>query len=196
MPFGLKKAGATYQRLMDKIFNDLLGRNMEVYVDDMVVKSQKAEHHPADLETVLARVRKHDLRLNPEKCVFGVGGGKFLSFMITQRGIEANPDKCEAILGMRSPACVKEVQQLNGRLAALSRFLSKLAEKVKLLFKLLKGAKTFEWDTTCESMFQQIKKDLSTLPVLASPPPQTPLLIYLAVAQTAIGPVLVYEKGR
>jgi len=73
---------------------------MEVYVNDLVVKSQKAEHHPADLETVLTRVRKRDLRLNPEKCVFGVGGGKFLSFMITQSGIEANPDKCKAILGM------------------------------------------------------------------------------------------------
>jgi len=110
MPFGLKNAVATYQRLMDKIFNDLLGKTMEVYVDDMVVKSQKAEHHSTDLETVLAKVRKHDLRLNPDNCVFRVGGGKFLGFMITQRGIEANPDKCEAILGMRSSACVKEVQ--------------------------------------------------------------------------------------
>jgi len=158
MPFGLKNAGATYQRLMDKIFNDLLGKTMEVYVDDMVVKSQKAEHHPADLESVLAKVRKHDLRLNPEKCVFGVGGGKFLGFMITQRGIEVNPDKYEAILGMRSPTCVKEVQQLNDKLAALSRFLPKLVKKVKPPFKLLTGAKTFEWDATCESMFQQIKK--------------------------------------
>jgi len=196
MSFGLKNVGVTYQRLMDKIFNDLLGKTMEVYVDDMVVKSQKAEHHPADLETVLARVRKHDLRLNPDKCVFGVGGGKFLGFMITLKGIEANPDKCEAILGMRSPACVKEVQQLNGKLAALSRFLPKLAKKARPLFKLLKGAKTFEWDTTCESMFQQIKKDLSTLPVLVSPLLQTPLLIYLVIAQTAISAVLVYEQGR
>jgi len=89
--------------------------------------------------------------------------------MITQRRIEANPDKCEAILGMRSPTCVKEVQQLNDKLATLSRFLPKLAEKAKLLFKLLKGAKTFEWDATCKSMFQQMKKDLSTLPILVSP---------------------------
>ena len=109
MSFGLKNAGATYQRLMYKIFHDLLGKIMEVYVDDMMVKSQKAERHPADLEAVLARVRKYDLRLNPEKCVFGVGEGKFLGFMITQRGIEANPDKCEAILGMRRPTCSKEV---------------------------------------------------------------------------------------
>jgi len=124
----------------------------------MVVKSQKAEHHLADLESVLARVRKHDLRLNPEKCIFGVGRGKFLGFMTTQRGIEANPDKCKAILGMRSSTCVIQVQQLNGKLAALSKFLPKLTEKAKPLFKLLKGAKTFEWDATCESMFQQIKK--------------------------------------
>jgi len=130
---------------MDKIFHDQLGKIMEVYVDDLVVKSQKAEHHPADLETVLTRVRKRDLRLNPEKCVFGVGGGKFLSFMITQSGIEANPDKCKAILGMWSRTCVKKVQQLNVKLAALSRFLPKLAEKAKPFFKLFKGAKTFEW---------------------------------------------------
>jgi len=78
MPFGLKNAGATYQRLMDKIFHELLGKTMEVYVDDMVVKSRAATQHAADLEAVFTKVRQHNLRLNPEKCFFGVGGGKFL----------------------------------------------------------------------------------------------------------------------
>jgi len=103
MLFGLKNADTTYQRLMDKIFQGLLGRTMEVYVDDMVVKSVKAKGQAADLEAVFDRVRKHDLRLNPEKCFFRVWGGKFLSFMITRRRIEANSDKCEAIVHMRVP---------------------------------------------------------------------------------------------
>jgi len=196
MSFGLKNARATYQWLMDKVFHELLGRTMEVYVDDMVVKSSQAVNHAADLEAVFGKVRRHNLRLNPDKCFFGVGGGKFLDFMITQRGIETNPNKCEAILKMRSLSCLKEVQQLNGRLAALSRFLPKLAEKAKPFFKVLKGAKMFVWDKTCEDTFASIKKDLSTLPVLTSPQSQAPLLVYLAVAQSVISSVLVYEEGR
>jgi len=143
MSFGLKNGGATYQRLMDKIFQGLLGRTMEVYIDDMVVKSAKAKGHAADLEAVFDQVRRHDLRLNPEKYFFGVGRGKFHGFMITQKGIEANPDKCEAIMHMRSPACLKEIQQLNGKFVALSYFLPRLVEKAKSFFRLLKGARVF-----------------------------------------------------
>jgi len=83
---------------------------MEVYVDDMVVKSVKVKQHVTDLEAVFSRVRRHEMCLNLEKCFFGVGGVKFLGFMITQRGIEVNLDKCEAILGMRSSTYLKEVQ--------------------------------------------------------------------------------------
>nr|KYP43561.1 Retrovirus-related Pol polyprotein from transposon 17.6 [Cajanus cajan] len=115
MPFGLKNAGATCQRLMDKVFHQQIGRNMEVYVDDMVVKTISAEDHATDLAEVFGQIRKHNMRLNPEKCVFGVQGGKFLGFMITNRGIEANPEKCKAIIQMQSPQNVKEVQRLAGR---------------------------------------------------------------------------------
>ncbi|KAL0420712.1 UNVERIFIED_CONTAM: hypothetical protein Slati_3094100 [Sesamum latifolium] len=103
MPFGLKNAGATYQRLMDKIFRPQLGRNMEVYVDDMLVKSKEVHHHVEDLEETFAALRKYRLKLNPGKCAFGVSGGRFLGFMVTQRGIEANPDKIKVILDMRPP---------------------------------------------------------------------------------------------
>lgn len=103
MPFGLKNAGVTYQRLMDKVFRDQIGRNVEVYVNDMVVKSQSINQHAVDLEEVLAQVRRYDMRLNLEKGTFGIEGGKFLGFMITHKGIEANPDKCNAILKMQSP---------------------------------------------------------------------------------------------
>ncbi|RDX86016.1 hypothetical protein CR513_32692, partial [Mucuna pruriens] len=94
MPFGLKNARATYQQLMDRVFQGSLGVDIEVYVDDMVVKSEKADEHCEVLER---------LRLNPEKCSFGVQAGKFLGFILTERGIEANPNNCQAIISMRSP---------------------------------------------------------------------------------------------
>jgi len=166
---------------MDKIFHELLGKTMELYIDDMVVKLVKAKQHATDLEAVFSKVRRHEMLLNPEKCFFGIKGGKFLGFMITQTGIEANRDKCEVILGMRSPTCLKEVQQLNNRLAALSRFIPKLTEKSKSFFRLLKGVKEFIWGDTCEHRFTQIKKDISALPI---------------VALLAINSVLVYEEWR
>ena len=122
MPFGLKNAGATYQRLMDRVFRGQIGRSMEVYVDDMVVKSQTAEDHVRDLGEVFRQLRKYNMRLNPEKCVFGVPAGKFLGFMLTARGIEANPDKCAAIVEMRSPKNLKEVQRLMGRVNGAADF--------------------------------------------------------------------------
>jgi len=129
MPFGLKYAGATYQRLMDKVLAPMLGRNVQAYVDDMVVTSQQKEQHVADLEELFTTIAKYRLKLNPEKCVFGVEAGKFLGFLLSERGIKENPEKCVAIIGMRNPISVKEVQQLTGRMAALSRFVSAGREK-------------------------------------------------------------------
>ncbi|KAL0444997.1 UNVERIFIED_CONTAM: Pro-Pol polyprotein [Sesamum latifolium] len=137
MPFGLKNAGATYQRLVDKIFYPQIGRNVEVYVDDMLVKSKKAADHVKDLEETFSVLRKYKLKLNPAKCVFGVQGGRFLGFMVTQRGIEANPLKIKAIIDMKAPTCLNEAQRLTGRIAALSRFISKSAEKSLPFFKTL-----------------------------------------------------------
>ena len=110
MPFGLKNAGATYQRLMDKVLAPMLGRNVHAYVDDMVVTSPDRKQHKTDLEELFATISQYRLKLNPEKCVCGVEAGKFLGFVLTERGIEANPDKCAAIIAMRSPTSVKEVQ--------------------------------------------------------------------------------------
>jgi len=110
MSFGLKNTGATYQRLMDKVVALMLGRNVQAYVDDMVVTSQERGRHIADLEELFATIAKYRLKLNPKKCIFGVEAGKFLGFLLTERGIEANPDKCATILAMRSSASVKEVQ--------------------------------------------------------------------------------------
>jgi hypothetical protein len=109
MPFGLKNAGATYQRLMDRVFSQQIGRNLEVYIDDMVVKTPEEGDHNKDLAEILTFVRKYNMRLNSVKCSFGVQAGKFLGFMLTRRGIEANPEKCQAIINVRSPTSVKEV---------------------------------------------------------------------------------------
>ncbi|KAL0405338.1 UNVERIFIED_CONTAM: hypothetical protein Slati_3847700 [Sesamum latifolium] len=153
MPFGLKNAGVTYQRLVDKIFHPQIGRNVEVYVDDMLVKSKKAEEHVKDLEETFSVLRKYKLKLNPAKCAFGVQSGRFLGFMVTQRGIEANPLKIKAIIDMKAPTCLNEAQRLTGRIPALSRFISKSAEKSLPFFKTLRKAKTFEWGTPCQLAF-------------------------------------------
>ncbi|XP_019055457.1 PREDICTED: uncharacterized protein LOC109115687 [Nelumbo nucifera] len=100
MPFGLKNTDATYQRLVNEVFKDQLDRNVEAYVDDMLVKSKKAKQHLADLKEVFGTLRKYKMKLNPTKCAFGVGLGKFPGFMVTQRGIEANLEKIQAILDM------------------------------------------------------------------------------------------------
>jgi len=132
MSFGLKNAEATYQRLMDYVFHDMIGRNIEVYVDDIVVKSDSCEQHVSDLKEVFQALRKYRMRLNLDKCAFEVGG-KFLGFMLTHQGIEANPEKCKAIAEMRSPNHLKEIQRLIGRLTSLSWFVPKLAEQRDLL---------------------------------------------------------------
>jgi len=194
MPFGLKNAGATYQRLMDKVFKDQIGKNMEVYADDIVVKSGEVEKHLRDLEEVFARIREYNIRLNPEKCVFGVKGGKFLGFMLTNRGIEANPDKCEAIMKMESPKNLKEVQRLVGKLTSLSRFLPILAEKTKPIVNLLKKSETFEWSEKCEQALSQIKSMVAEPPILVKPVSTQPVIVYLATSNEAIGATLIQEN--
>ena len=129
MAFGLRNAGATFQRLVNKVFKSEIGKTIEVYVDDMVVKSTEEEVHQNNLNKVFDLLRRHDIKLNPEKCSFGVQARKFLGFMLTRRGIEVNPEKCKAIMDMRSPVKAKEVQKLTGRIVSLARFLSCSADK-------------------------------------------------------------------
>nr|XP_025682159.1 uncharacterized protein LOC112783427 [Arachis hypogaea] len=173
------------------------GRNLEVYVDDMVVKTKVGHEHTDDLDEIFAQVRKYNMRLNPEKCAFGVRGGKFLGFILTSRGIEANPEKCKAILDMHSPTTVKEVQRLTGRLAALSRFLPCLAAKSFNFFQCLKKTtKQFSWDQQCEEAFSNLKQFLSKPPVLQKPKLGEPLYLYLFVTDTTISSVLITESNK
>nr|KYP55078.1 Retrovirus-related Pol polyprotein from transposon 297 family [Cajanus cajan] len=194
MPFGLKNAGATYQRLMNKIFSDHIGRSMEVYVDDMVVKSGDVSAHAQDLTEVFQALRHHQMRLNLEKCVFGVSGGKFLGFMLSNRGIEANPDKCQAILDMKSPGNLKEVQKLADQLTSLSRFLPCLAEIAKPILLFFKKAERVKCATECEISFQKFKERLGTPPILSKPVANLDMIVYLAVSGTSISVVIIQEK--
>jgi len=196
MPFGLKNASATYQRLMDRILAPMLGRNVQAYVDDMVVTSQERGRHTVDLEELFATIANYSLKLNPEKCVFGVEEGKFLGFLHTERGIEANPDKCAAILAMRSPASVKEVHQLTGQMAALSRFVSAGGDKGHPYFQCLKRNSRFVWTEECEAAFLKLKEYLAAPPVLCKPRTGVPLRLYFAVTEWAISVVLVQEQEQ
>ncbi|KAJ8477085.1 hypothetical protein OPV22_020812 [Ensete ventricosum] len=191
MPFGLKNAGATYQRLVNRMFKDQVGRNMEIYVDDMIVKSRHAETHLSDLEETFRTLRKYRMRLNPTKCTFGITAGKFLGFIVHQRGIDANPDKIKAIQEMQSPKTVKEVQRLAGRIAAMSRFISRAGDKSSVFLRALKSAKDFKWTPECEEAFHQLKSHLENLPQLASVKDGEPLGLYLAASNLAVSSVLV-----
>ena len=196
MPFGLKNAGATYQRLMDKVLTPMLGRNVQAYVDDMVVTSQERGRHTTDLEELFATIAKYRLKLNPEKCVFGVEAGKFLGFLLTERGIEANPDKCVVILAMRSLASVKEVQQLTGRMVALSRFVSAAGDKGHPYFQCLKRNNRFMWTEECEASFLKLKEYLAAPLVLCKRRTGVPLRLYFSVTEWAISAVLVQEQDQ
>ena len=157
MPFGLKNAGATFQRLVCLILKDQLGRNVEVYVDDAVVKSLQVSSHIEDLRETFVNLRKFGVKLNPEKCAFGVKGGKLLGFLVSQRGIEANPEKIRAILDMEPPRSTKDVQRLMGRMAALGRFLSRSAEKGLPFFKILRRLEGFLLIAEDQKAFDDLK---------------------------------------
>jgi hypothetical protein len=136
------------------MFSDQIGRTMEVYVDDMLVKSIKAEQHVQHLKETFEILKKYKMKLNPAKCAFSVYSGKFLGFMVSQRGIEANLEKIQALLDMKSPRTMKEVQSLAGRVASLSRFISKATDKCSPFFKELKRRKkNIDWTTECEQAF-------------------------------------------
>uniref|UniRef100_A0A2N9FT45 Uncharacterized protein n=1 Tax=Fagus sylvatica TaxID=28930 RepID=A0A2N9FT45_FAGSY len=193
MPFGLKNAGATYQRLMNKMFHHQIGQNVEVYVDDMLVKTKDERKHLEDLKETFETLRRYRMKLNPNKCVFGVSSGKFLGFMVSQRGIEANPDKIKAVLEMTPPRTTKEVQSLTGRVAALNRFVSRATDKCLPFFKTLR--KAFVWTDECQKSFEELKRYLTSPPLLSPSQQGEALSLYLAVSPTAVSSALIREDG-
>ena len=193
MPFGLKNAGATYQRLVTKMFKPLLGKTIEVYIDDMLVKSKERLDHAEHLQEAFELLRAYGMKLNPSKCAFGVSAGRFLGFMVTQRGIEANLAQLKAILESLAPASRKGVQQLTDLLAALGRFISRFTNRLKPFFVALKGANQAGWNEECDKALIAIKQYLAELPVLASPEAGETLFVYLAVSDVSVSAALFKE---
>ena len=194
MPFGLKNAGATYHRLVNRMFQKHIGATMEVYIDDMLVKSIATKSHIAHLSEVFQILRNYNMKLNPAKCAFGVSAGKFLGFIVNRQGIETNPNKIKVVLDMPSPLGIKEVQRLTGRITTLSRFVSRASDKCQPFFQVLK--KAFQWDTKCEEAFLALKTYLSSPPILVSPIEGELLTLYLVVSDFSTSVVLVRDKER
>ena len=169
---------------MNKMFTHQIRRNVQVYVDDMLVKSLHENDHLDDLQETFDTLRSYNMKLNPSKCVFGVTTGKFLGFMVSQRGIEVNPEKVRAIMKLGSPRTMKEVQSLNGKIAALNRFVSKVTDKCLPFFCTLR--KSFEWTDECQKAFKDLKKYLSSPPLLNLSKPREELYLYIAVSQATV----------
>nr|CAN82186.1 hypothetical protein VITISV_031111 [Vitis vinifera] len=190
MPFGLKNAGATYQRLMTKIFKPLVGRIVEVYIDDIVVKSKTQEEHFLHLQEVFQLLKKYDMKLNHFKCAFSVSVGKFLGFMVSQRGIEVSLDQVKAVMETPPPRSKKELQRLTGKLVALGRFIARFTDELRPFFLAIRKAGANGWTDNCQNAFEKIKHCLMQSPILSSPIPKEKLYIYLAVSEWAISAVL------
>ena len=194
MPFGLKNAGATYQRLVNMMFKKQIGVTMEVYVDDIRVKGKQRSDHIRNLAETFDILRTYKMKLNPAKCTFGVSSGRFLGYLVTQRGIEAHPKQIRAILEMKSPTTLKEIQSLTGRAAALNRFLLRSTDRCKPFFKAIKRVKRDKWDEECEKAFQDLKKYLTSPQLLSKPEAADDLYIYLAVSEVAMSSALIREE--
>jgi hypothetical protein len=170
MTFGLKNAGATYQRAMNLIFHDLLRIILEIYIDNVIVKSDSMDNHLADLCLALERMRRYGLKMNPLKCTFSVLADKFLGFIIHEHGIEIDPTKIESINKVQPPQCKNDMQKILGKLNYLRRFIFNLSGKISAFAPILqlKNEAEFTWaDQQCA--FDDIKKYLSSPPVMKAP---------------------------
>jgi hypothetical protein len=194
MSFGMKNAGATYQRAIQACFKRQLNKNVEAYVDDVVVKTRNSNTLIADLEETFASLREYCWKLNLNKCVFGVPSGKLIGFIISHRGIEANPEKISAITSIKAPTCIKDVQKLTGWIAALNRFISKLGEQGLPFFKLLKHQEKFVWTPRADQALAQLKHFLSKPPILTAPRKGEQLLLYLPATTHVVSTAIIVER--
>ena len=196
MSFGLKNAGATYQRMMQKCLATQIGKNVQVYIDDVVITTKSESTLISDLRETFDNLNRFRIKLNPTKCSFGVPAGQLLGYLVSARGIEANPEKIQAILTMKKPTKLKEVQQLAGRVAALSRFVARLGEKALPFYALMKKGENFEWNEEADKAFEHMKRTISTPPILVAPREKEPLLLYIAATPQVVSTVLVVERDE
>ncbi|GJX45060.1 reverse transcriptase domain-containing protein [Tanacetum coccineum] len=197
MPFGLRNAGATYQCLVDKAFHKQIGRNLEVYVDDLVIKSRTKDEIVRDIKEIFKTLREINMKLNPKKCTFWVEEGMFLGHKVNTKGMKVCPNKVDVVLSLASLKCLKDVQKLNGKLASLNRFLAKSTEKSLPFFKTFKKCtkkSDFHWTTEAKEAFKQMKRLIAELPMLTAPMEKEELIVYLATAKETVSVVLMTER--
>jgi len=195
MIFSLKNAGATYQRAMNLIFHDLLGVILKVYIDDTVNKSAGLGNHLADLRLALERMRRYGLKMNPLKCAFGVSAGKFLGFIIHEKGTEIDSKQVEAMKHVEASTCKKDLQKFLGKINFLRRFISNLFGKIDTFIPILqlKNEAKFTWGAEQQVAFEKIKSYLSSPPVLKAPKRGVPFRLYVAAEDNVICAVLTRE---
>lgn len=182
--------------MVNKVFDKQIGRNMEAYVDDLLVKSMSDFGHIEDLHEIFATLNEASMKLNPKKSFFGLIGGKFLVFMVSMRGIEIHPSKSQAIMDMKPPKNLKELQALTGRLAALNRFIARSEDVCFPFFKARRKSARFEWMDDCATAFQNVKEYLANPPCLNRPSSGESLVLYLATLSHAVSATLVHEEGK
>jgi ribonuclease HI len=178
---------------MQHVFGDHIGRTIEAYVDDIVVKTRKAGDLVGDLNIAFSCLRANGVKLNPEKCVFGVPRGMLLGYIVSQRGIEANPEKVAALERMGPIRDLKGVQRVLGCLAALSRFISRLGEKGLPLYRLLKKHERFSLTAEAQDALDKLKASLTHAPILTPPQDGEPLQLYMAATTQVVSAVIVVE---
>ncbi|PKI53830.1 hypothetical protein CRG98_025771 [Punica granatum] len=150
---------------MVTLFHDMMHKKIEVYVDDMIAKSKEGEDHLVNLKRLFDRLKKYKLRLNSAKCTFGVKSGKLLGFVVSEKGIEVDPDKVKAIMELHPPSTVCKVRSFLGRLSYIEHFIANLTEKCQPLFRLLRKKVAVEWDDECQKAFDTVKAYLVQPPV-------------------------------
>ncbi|CAL2248224.1 unnamed protein product [Prunus armeniaca] len=190
MPFSLKNAGITYQTATIAVFHDMMGKEVEDYVDDLVVKSKTKESHREVLGRVLERCWLYRLKMKPKKCAFGVSSDKFLGFQVHQRGIHVDPEKTKAINSLAPPRNSKELKSFMRRLSYIRHFIHGLAATMSVFTPLLKKGKPYEWSKRCQEAYKQVQQIITKLPTLRALIPGLPLKLYLAATNTAVGALL------
>jgi hypothetical protein len=181
---------------MQVCLKEQIGHNIEVYVDNIIIKTTKADSLLDDLQETFANLDRYSIKLNPKKCSFRVPTGQLLGYLISEKGIEGNPEKIQAIINMQPPKTLRHVQQLTGRLATLSRFISMLGEKALPFYRLLRKTGNFTWTEEAQAAFDDLKRRLSTSPVLVTPREKEPMLLYIVATNQVVSSALVVERAE
>jgi hypothetical protein len=190
----LKNAGVTFARMTKKVLGPQLQRNIIAYVDDIVVMSKNKKDHIADLKETFANLKAARLKLNLEKCISGVSKGKMLGYIISVEGIKEKLDKAKAIMTKVEHSTKKEVQRLTDKIVALSRFISKLAERSLPFFEALRGGDKVEWGSEQLKAFRKLKNYMATKLMVMVPDLEVPLLLYVAASDHTVSGVLAHKK--